>query len=57
MDRYANALLGLTPGDMDLSVVGDAPQFAASFADKGGGVVEAVSQFGTARVWAAGREI
>ena len=45
-----DALLGLTPGDMDLSVVGDAPQFAASFADKGGGVVEAVSQFGTARV-------
>ena len=45
-----DALLGLTPGDMDLSIVGDAPQFAASFADKGGGVVEAVSQFGTARV-------
>ena len=45
-----DALLGLTPGDMDLSVVGDAPQFAVSFADKGGGVVEAVSQFGTARV-------
>ena len=45
-----DALLGLTPGDMDLSVVGDAPQFAATFADKGGGVVEAVSQFGTARV-------
>ena len=45
-----DALLGLTPGDMDLSVVGDAPRFAASFADKGGGVVEAVSQFGTARV-------
>ncbi len=45
-----DALLGLTPGDMDLSIVGDAPQFAATFADKGGGVVEAVSQFGTARV-------
>ena len=45
-----DALLGLTPGDMDLSIVGDAPQFAVSFADKGGGVVEAVSQFGTARV-------
>ena len=45
-----DALLGLTPGDMDLSVVGNAPRFAVSFADKGGGVVEAVSQFGTARV-------
>ena len=45
-----DALLGLTPGDMDLSIVGDAPRFAATFADKGGGVVEAVSQFGTARV-------
>ena len=45
-----DALFGLTPGDMDLSIVGDAPQFAVSFADKGGGVVEAVSQFGTARV-------
>ena len=45
-----DALLGRTPVDPDISVVGDAPAFAASFAEKGGGEVEAVSQFGTARV-------
>ena len=45
-----DALLGRTPVDPDISVVGDAPTFAASFAEKGGGEVEAVSQFGTARV-------
>ena len=45
-----DALVGLTPGDLDLSVVGDARKFAASFAHTGGGIVKTESQFGTARV-------
>ncbi len=43
-------LLDFTPGDLDLSVVGDAPRLAVALAHHGGGLVKSVSQFGTARV-------
>lgn len=45
-----DVLHGLTPDDIDLVVVGDAPQFATALAQKTGGMVRSVSQFGTARV-------
>ena len=45
-----DALLGLTPGDLDIAIVGDAPRFAVALVHHGGGVVKSVSQFGTARV-------
>ena len=45
-----DTLVGLTPGDLDLSIVGDAPRFAVALVHHGGGVRKSVSQFGTARV-------
>ena len=48
--RCADTLIGLTPGDLDIAVVGDAPRFAIALAHHGGGVMRSVSQFGTAKV-------
>ena len=45
-----DSLLGLTPGDLDVAIVGDAPRFAVALVHHGGGKVKSVSQFGTARV-------
>ena len=45
-----DTLVGLTPGDPDVAIVGDAPKFAMALVHHAGGVVKSVSQFGTARV-------
>ncbi len=50
-------LLGATPADLDLSVVGDAGRFAAALAAELGGEVSGHSEFGTVKLSARGYDI
>ncbi|MEX0760841.1 MAG: hypothetical protein WD208_10480 [Dehalococcoidia bacterium] len=43
-------MLGRTPGDLDFTVVGDAQAFAGELAVELQGMVDALSEFGTARI-------